>query len=261
MKTNFVVAGTHKGGLATLHRCIAQHPQVCVNDENAASFFDNDALFERGTPSYDSYHTRFKHHVDHVAIGEVAANYLYWQESIPRICRYNPKIKVIVLLRNPIDRAYAHWQSNVTQGVETKSFVEAINAEHHRLKTLGKRGQHLGYSYLAKGLYSHQIRQLYQYFDPHQLLFVKSEDFKENTSVMLYRIMQFLEVAYIEVEETAQNIGSYHQRLDAKVRNELIEIYRRDIYLVEELLGWNCSNWLQPGRINTSVTDLYPVQG
>ena len=60
----------------------------------------------------------------------------------------------------------------------------------------------------------------------------------------------------MEVEEVAQNVGDYDCSLDATVRNELIEICRRDVYRVEELLGWNCSDWLKPQEIKIPIKEL-----
>lgn len=256
MKTNFVVVGTQRGGTTTLNRCLSQHPYVCIPDLNANPFFESDERFERGSPKYDDYHDQFKVHSDHVAIGESSSSYAYWHDCIPRIHRYNDQIKVISLLRNPIERAYSHWQMETNKGIETHSFVDAINMEGYRLRTLGRRGKHKNFGYIDRGLYSSQVEQLLQYFDPHQLLFVKSEDFKENTSVMLYRIFDFLEVPYIEVEEAAQNVGNYEKSLEPAVRNELIEIFRRDIYKIEELLGWNCSDWLKPHKVQVPLKEL-----
>jgi len=256
VKTNFLVVGTQRGGTTTLNRCLSQHPQVCIAEDAEYGFFEKDEAFERGTPSYDAYHNQFAIHSDHIAIGECASNYMYWEECVPRVYRYNADIKIVVLLRNPIERAYSHWQMEQTQGSETSDFVDAINLEGYRLRTLGVRGQHKTFSYIDRGLYSHQIEHLLQYFDPHQLLFIKSEDFKDNTSVVLYRIFDFLDVPYIEVEEAAQNIGSYSKSLDPAVRNELIEIFRRDIYRVEELLGWNCSDWIKPHEVKVPKREL-----
>ncbi|MFT6810632.1 MAG: hypothetical protein ACJA01_003877 [Saprospiraceae bacterium] len=256
MKTNFLVVGTQRGGTATLNGCLTQHPQVCVATDTELAFFDQDEAFARGTPNYNGYHKQFAIHSDHVAIGECASNYMYWQDCVPRIYRYNSEVKIIALIRNPIDRAYSHWQTEYANGNENSDFVDAINLEGYRLRTMGKRGQHKTFSYIDRGLYSYQIEHLLQYFDPHQLLFIKSEDFKDNTSVMLYRIFDFLNVPYIEVEEAAQNVGNYSKSMDPSVRNELIEIFRRDIYRVEELLGWNCNDWLKPHEVKVPKREL-----
>lgn len=251
MKTNYMIVGTQRGGATTLNRCLAQHPLLCVAPQSDTGFFSQDALFQRGTPRYDRYHARFGIGSQHDITVESSSDYLYWQECIPRIYRYNKDVKLIALLRNPIDRAYSQWQATYRSGIEDQSFVDAINLETYRLRTQGDRGQHRCYGYIDRGLYSTQIEQMLQYFDPSQLLFIKSEDLRDHTPVVLYRVFDFIGVPYIEVDEAAQNVGNYDQSMSATVRNEMIELFRRDIARVEELLGWDCSDWLKPTQVTS----------
>ena len=109
MKTNFILAGAQRSGTATLFRCISQHPQICTSTKISTNFFDFDEYFETGTPSYEDYHQEFDVREEHTIVGEASSNCTYWVESIPRIFRYNPDMKIVFLLRNPVDRAYSHW--------------------------------------------------------------------------------------------------------------------------------------------------------
>ena len=259
MKTNFLVVGAHRAGTTTLHRCLSQHPQICLADTKSTHFFNTDVLFERGTPSYESYHSQFKPNSEQKVIGESTPDYAYWQSSISRIYRYNPEMKIIMVLRNPIERAYSAWQQAHSQGQEEHDFVSAINLEPNRLRTQGTRGQHDVYSYLDKGFYSRQIEHIYQYFDPHQVLLMRSDNLFDNISVALYQVLEFLGLPYMEVDEAAQSLGDYQRSLPAQVYNELIEIFRRDVYKLEELVGWNCSDWLEPKVVKTIVPKLQLV--
>lgn len=261
MKTNFLIAGASRSGTATLSRCIMQHPQASLPTEMRTGFFLNDELFERGNPNPSNYHQHFESSTDAKCIGECEPMTLYWQEGIPRVYRYNPDMKMIVVLRNPIERAYSDWQQAVNRGAEHMDFVSAINLEPHRIRELGQKGQCKNFSYLDKGFYSRQLKHLYQYFDPHQVLCLRAENIADNPEVAVYQVFEFLDLPYIEVDTAAQQVGNYTQSMPAEVYNELIEIYRRDVYRVEELLGWNCSDWLQPKTIAKPVKAMKPVFG
>jgi len=258
VKTNFLVVGAQRSGTTTLRRCLTQHPQVRMAEVQARPFFINDELFERGTPSYDKYHEGRSDEADTV-YGDVGVQYAYWQQSIPRIYRYNRDMKLVMLLRNPIERAYSAWQQTHHQGAEEQQFVEAINLEPYRLRNANINNQHKVYSYLDQGFYSRQIEQIYQYFDPHQVLLLRSDDFADNPEVTMYQILEFLELPFIESDTAAQELGSYKESMPSEVYNELIEIFRRDIYRVEELTGWNCSNWLAPKAVKVRSKELYHV--
>lgn len=253
METVFIVAGAQRAGTTSLRYCLNQHPQVRINDREVSSNFINDAHFERGTPLWADYHRRTKVTDENLIGGEIVPLGAYWQPAISRIYRYNPDMKVIMLVRNPIERAYSAWQSAVNRGIEDHSFIEAVNLEPHRIREYGNNGQHEDYSYIDQGFYSRQIEHVYQYFSPHQVLFLRSDDFKENTAVTMYQVLEFLGLSYLSCDEVAQEIGNYQSSMPPEVYNELIEIYRRDIYRVEELLGWNCSTWLEPKEVKIGV--------
>lgn len=248
MKTSFTLIGAHRAGVASLRYALASHPKVVFRDHQS-SVFEDDDRFAKGTPDLREYEVRPTRMEDDSLIGDVGIRYAYWSQSIPRLFRYDSRQKLIMLLRNPIDRAYSHWQRNVSHQLEDKDFVSAVNLEPYRLRNQGWHGQHKYFSYLDQGFYSRQIEHIYQYFDPHQVLFIRSEDFADNFAVVMYQICEFLDLPYIEIDEVAREVGNYAQSMPPEVYNELIEIYRRDVYRMEELLGWNCSHWLEPQEV------------
>ena len=88
---------------------------------------------------------------------------MYWNQAIERIYEYNPKIKLILILRNPINRAFSHWNMERDRNRENRSFWDSINEEKSRLLS-SDYTQHRTFSYLDRGFYSIQIKKINKYF-------------------------------------------------------------------------------------------------
>lgn len=91
-------------------------------------FFDNEEYFQ-GTPDYSKYHEFFTPEHSHQLLGEATPIYIYWYPSPERIYEYNPKAKLIFLLRTPIERAYSNWNMERLRNSEKLSFEVAIRNE------------------------------------------------------------------------------------------------------------------------------------
>src|SRR3982750_3475417 len=127
MKVNFVIGGTQKGGTSALDSFLRQHPQICLpNDLKEVHFFDREEMFRTDKPDYDKYHAHFRPCPQHLAIGEASPIYMYWNAAPPRIRAYNADMKWILMLRNPVDRAYSAWTMERNRGAEQLSFEEAV---------------------------------------------------------------------------------------------------------------------------------------
>ncbi len=248
------MVGAQKSGTTSLNYCLAQHPDICTAVHKEGHFFDNDTLFNsREKVDYSGYHELFAPNDRTKVIGEATPVYMYWGECMSRIKKYNPNIKLICILRNPVDRAYSHWQMEYNRNFEILSFEDAILLEGERLNIEGVNGQHMVYSYLDRGFYAWQIKKMLELFDRSQILFLKAEEMKEDMSVALYEVFRFLGIEYMHVDETAQHIGDYKHSLNPHLRNQLIDVYRHDIKEVEDLLSWKCSDWLKPAPVPKPV--------
>lgn len=240
---SFIVMGAQRSGHASVHHALTQHPQLKLIAQEDHGFFAKDELFSKGNPAPSAYEQLCpKVYTDQIC-GEVSNSYLHHPAAIARINRYNPNIKLIIVLRNPAERAYSQWQDTVSRGSENRSLTASIN---HEIVTSDMSSQHQSThetGYLNNSRYSTQIDYLRQYFNPHQLLFIKSEDLRDDTEVMLYQIFQFLNVPYLEVDTSAQNLGNYQHSLSAISYNKIINEVRADIHDTEQLLGWDCGDW------------------
>lgn len=130
-KVNLFVLGAAKCGTTTLHHYLNQHPSILMAHPKEPLFFE--AEYECGN---DFYHEKYFATWDGQPIqGEARHRNLYLPFVVPRIKAYAPDdAKFLVILRNPVDRAYSHWWHNYSWGDEKKSFEEAIEDNLERLE-------------------------------------------------------------------------------------------------------------------------------
>jgi hypothetical protein len=245
VRVHFLIAGVQKGGTTSLYQYLLQHPQVVMPDVKEVHFFDNDSNFEGCAIDYTRYHQYFPLRTGPRWIfGEATPIYTYWAPALSRIQAYNENMKLIVLLRNPAQRAWSHWRMERNRGKETLSFSEAIRAEPGRLCAETPR-QHRIYSYLDRGLYGTQIRKIWSYFHKNQVLFLKSESFFERPDESVQRAFQFLGLDQTCIDTSVvHNQGPLSKPMPQEDAQYLREFFRNDIHAVAELLDWNCSDWL-----------------
>jgi len=223
---------------------LSQHPHIYMCPQEDEGYFAKEQLFQLGIPSSDNYENKFKALSLKSLRGELCTDYMYKPACISRIQLYNPETKFIAVLRNPAERAFSHWQMNVNEGKEELPFMDAVEREQNEL---GNSDNHsLSSSYVDRGMYCKQIQNLLQYFNPHQLLFIRNEDLRDDTEVVMYQVLQFLGLPYLEVDKTPKNLGDYPKSMDPKDYNNLIEIFKQDVTDLEHLLDWNCTDWLRP---------------
>lgn len=244
-KVDFVVAGVQKGGTQALHHFLSQHPEIGLvsSPKIAPHFFDLDKYFD-GTPDYDQYHSWFS--ADSLArvTGDITPIYSYWQPSIERIKAYNPKMKLIMLLRNPVDRAYSQWNMEFSRADETLPFWRAILMEPFRRRFR----QHRIFSYLHRGFYGEQIERVLAHFPARQCLFIKSEDLKSNHEATVKRLFDFLDVDTSLLPPAERVHARSYPRLAAPMRRALTLYFRRDIKKLAQLTGVDFSSWLESPR-------------
>src|SRR5436853_1864895 len=142
-KLDFLVAGAQKSGTTALNYYLKRHRRIALPVKKELHFFDNDELFAGGNVSYDPLHEMFRPARAGSIVGENTPIYLYWRPALPRIRDYNPAMKFIVILRNPIERAFSQWNMQRTRGIEPGDFMEAVREGARRIaesapKSLGQ---------------------------------------------------------------------------------------------------------------------------
>ena len=149
---------------------------------------------EEGTPTSGSERIPG----DGLLRGEATPIYLFLPEIAPELNRYNPELKVIVLLRDPVERAVSHYYMEKNKGYEQLPLWRALLCESRRLRRCvnpRRRGSAWRrHSYRRRGLYSVQLRNLFRHFDAAQVMLLRAEDLARHHDEVLRRAFEFLEV-------------------------------------------------------------------
>src|SRR4029453_6982092 len=127
-RLDFILAGAQKSGTTALHYFLSRHPDICMGDQQEIHFFDNDAMFLT-EPNYEELHKHYPSIAPSTMAGDCTPSYLYHEPAMQRIWNYNPKIKLLILMRNPVERAFAHWNMQRYRGREPLDFFDAIREE------------------------------------------------------------------------------------------------------------------------------------
>ena len=235
-KVNFLIGGVQKGGTTALSNFLRQHPQISFPKEKEIHFFDLRRRYKKGT---EWYHSNFVFKYG-CLVGESSPFYMYWKPCSNRIKRYNPKMKWIFLLRNPIDRAYSHYK--MERGRREKlSFLDAINIENERLAH-SRFNQHWSHAYITRGFYSIQIKHILKDFPIEQMLFIKTDDLKNKHFKTLNTILDFLKLD--RTYKIQPNIFSTNNGpMEYETRKFLSAIYEQEIVDLEQLININFHEW------------------
>src|SRR5713226_9455088 len=179
-RLDFIVPGAQKSGTTALHYFLKKHPQIMLPDRLEMHFFDDEEIFAQPV-NYELLHRHFRR-VPGFRLrqgfggqaglaGEVTPSYLYWKPTMERIRNYNPQIKLIILLRNPIDRAFAHWNMQRFKDREPLGFLDALKEEPRRIAqplTIESRR----FAYVDRGFYSRQLDRVFKFFPREQVRIV-----------------------------------------------------------------------------------------
>ena len=174
---NFLVIGAQKCGTTTLYDLLAQHPEVGMSPVKEPHFFDDDEIFAKGV---DWYAELFSGCRDKICIGEATPHYYRSEVAARRIASCMPDARLVLIVRNPVDRAYSNYWFNVARGAERQPFDEVIRTA---------RGRDL---YVDKGYFIRYVRMYWNHFDRSQLHICRLEDLKRDLQREMATIFDFL---------------------------------------------------------------------
>lgn len=203
---DFIVIGAQKSGTTALYDYLSQHPACVPALKKETHFFD--VHHARGLGWYRAYFPLKRDmqrvsdaHGTRAITGEATPYYLFHPHVRQRIHAVLPGVKLIVLLRNPVDRAYSHYQHQVQRGREPLAFEQAIDEEINRTardRAAMQSDPHANpsrvrhYSYLARGVYADQLAQWLGYFPRERLFVASTEDLRADTAGVFGRVLEFL---------------------------------------------------------------------
>lgn len=232
---DFIIMGAQRAGSTSLYEYIAQHPEVQISARKEVHFFD--IYYERGVSWYRS-HFPFRSHLktNHRITGEASPYYMIHPHCPDRIQNLLPNVKLIFLLRNPVDRAISHYFHEVKSKYETLPIEEAMQREEERIEPeLQKmiRNPHYysfayhHFSYKKRGVYVEQIEPYLKRFSQEQMLFLQSETLFANTEKVLKEVFGFLNINQDALPQdlNARNAGHYSNKVPENVYRSLADYF------------------------------------
>jgi hypothetical protein len=245
-KLDFVIAGVQKGGTCTLDAIFRKHAQIQMASRKETHFFDDESR-RWDAPDYDKLDAYFAA-PDHRLRGEATPITLYWRPAIRRVHQYNPDIKLILLLRNPVERAFSQWRKEYSRGRDTLLFSDAIREGRGRVRFEAEvEGLHRYFSYVERSLYGRQLAYLLDYFPQRQIHCEVSEEFFGDQAGALQRISTFLEIhpfpALPRVHKNPGRALGGASTLSEEDVAYLSALFREDVAAVEAFLGRPIPEW------------------
>ncbi len=249
MKVSFIIAGVQKGGTTALDKFLRSHPQLAMPKRKEVHFFDDETI-DWNSPDYSRYLAFFAPSEGQL-LGEATPIYTYWQPSIERIYQYNPSTKLIVILRDPVKRAFSHWEMEVSRQYDRYKFPVVIR--DGRVRVTNNKGSMYGchriFSYVERGFYAPQVERLFEYFPRDQVLFLDNDQLRNEQRGVLDRICEFLGVLPFSTYPENENILPTRKQTGlGKIADEdkqyLADLYRGDTAKTAELTGLDVSHWI-----------------
>ena len=201
MKVNTFIVGAPKTGTTSLYYYLNQHTNVCMSSIKEPNFFsakEVNSLFYKSqiVDEINEYHKLFSQNKKQI-IGEASVSYLFFDEVPNRIYKYNPKAKIIILLRNPIERALSHYLMDFRLGFCSENFEDII-AQPEIFPQYYQQ-------YLELGNYFLQLKRYINVFNENQLSIVFYDDLKSDSQKVMKHIFSFLEIEFQDLDYSIQN--------------------------------------------------------
>ncbi len=221
IKPDFIIVGAAKSGTTTLHKYLSQHTDVFMSipkETNYFAFRDPEFVFNQEFVQKNYIDDSIKTESDYIACfaraksyqiaGEASPSYLYNKNTPLLIKNALPNCKIIIILRNPVDRAYSNFKHHLRINIETTaSFERALALEKRRISEKWWWGFH----YYAAGLYYEQVKRYYELFPRENILTLIYEDFFYEEEKNIGEVYNFLGINKLEskLEKTILNSSVY----------------------------------------------------
>ncbi len=215
-----MVIGAQRAGTTSLYRYLAQHPDVgSVRLGKGVHYFDTG--FDHSWRWYESHFPldpdRVPGHRPHM-VGEGAPYYLFHPLALRRMRDRLPDVRLVAILRDPVERAYSHWVHETARGFETLSFEAALEAESGRLAGEEERMvadpryysfEHQHHSYIARGQYAPQVERLWDVYPREQSLVLPAQRLFEQPDVAFSETLDFLGLPAFQATYDTYNAREY----------------------------------------------------
>jgi hypothetical protein len=235
-KPDFIILGAQKCGTSSLYYYLAQHPDVTPSFKKEIHFFDLN--YEMGLQWYLNQLPKRYIWERRLKTGEATPYYLFHPHAPERIALDLPTVRLIVILRNPAERAISHYfhESRRNPRIETLALGEALAAEEERMVHETERMRsdpfynsqiHQHCSYKSRGLYYNQLVKFDSYYRSGDLLVLSSEDFFDDPTEVMRSVFGFLNIdqEYACKDLNPRNIGSNRTEVPDQIYRQLEDFF------------------------------------
>lgn len=244
-----IIIGAQKSGTSSLFSYLIQHPEIRGSSCKEVHFFDGGLVpevdnFKKGV---NWYRAHFPLDIKPSArrIVEATPSYVFMPSAPARISKLLPDAKLIVVLRDPVERAISHYFHEVRAGREKRPIMSALAEEEDLLAPIWrsedyKSGQFLTCSYKARGRYAEQLNRYFSFFSRNQIVVISSKALFGATDETLSTIFQFVDVTdsiKFVSDQKPKNVGSNKSPVDSSVREYLEDYYAPHNERLFEVLG------------------------
>lgn len=269
-RPRFLIIGAQKCGTVALFRYLSKHPKIIPANKKEISFFDQDNLYSRGQAWYHN-HFPLPHRFGRDCISfEATPEYLYYPLSAERIFSYDHHIKLIVLLRDPVERAFSAWnmfrnkfdgnperflakwrqydeasRNEMIRMLSGESFPEFDEVVRDEIDKMISGDSKIEPSFVRRGIYYDQLLRHFKYFERSQILIIDSQLLKINKHRVLNEVIRFLDLPeynWCQEELLPFHVGTYVKQMSCKTLAFLRKFYKPHNKKLYELLdrdfGW-----------------------
>ena len=228
---NFIIIGTVRSGSTSLYYNICEHPSVLEAAYDEIGYFDSN--YHLGQNWYRSMFPtqkmmdKIREDTRYSITGEDTPFYFWKQEVAERIFSDIPETKIIIILRNPVDRAYSNYKLAVRENNEKLTFEEAIEEEieflskNSFLETVNRFR-----SYLTKGMYVNQIKPWLDIFPRNQFHILSTEQMKNKPHETLNQVFKFLSIPNYNIKNPQKRKLADYKKMNDNTRERLLKYYK-----------------------------------
>ena len=249
-KLDFIIIGAQKSGTSALSHFLAQHPEICMAEPREAHAFDHEGYAGKWCDELldEYYGGYFRHASGEPCLGEATPIYLFLPAAAAEISTWNPDIKLLVILRDPVERAISHYRMAVEEGYEHLPLWLALLVEPLRLwlgsARLAEHSMYRENSYRGRGLYARQLLRFRKHFKAGQILVLHSEALRAEHADTLVEVFDFLGVAN-DIDILPEQINTREQGPAYSLCKLFLRLsYWYDLWRLSRLVAWDMRAWM-----------------
>ena len=247
---DFLVIGAKRCGTTSLYQHLSEHPCISRSPRDNIGFFNEN--YHLGINWYKSlfptvfYKKKMESKNKQCLFFDVTSTYMEEELTAKNVYEVNPNQKIIVILRNPVDRAYSHYHVNVKEKSEKRSFEDAVFEEMNRIKSeriIQNKNKNLrvftpnNIHYLKKGFYALQLKSWFKIFPREQILVLSTEEFQEDQNLIYKKIFDFLNIPNMKIKSTEKMEKGNYIPMKHDTRNLLLDYFRQCNHELFELIN------------------------